>query len=100
MEERIGGRLGSCIRRWSEMKRLTLRKIRGRCGEIAETVPRGKKKRKEKECVDRGLDTVKLCYYQLDTGFTYCLGEKTPIRGNNGGRQLSETSLRKQIEQM
>lgn len=66
--ERIGWRLGSCIRRWSEMKRLTLRKIRGRCGEIVETALERKEKTR-RECVDWGLDTVKLCYYQLGIGF-------------------------------
>lgn len=35
-----------CIRRWSEMKRLTLSKIRGRWGEIAETVHEREKEEK------------------------------------------------------
>lgn len=76
----MGGRLRSCIRRWSEMKRLTVSEIRGRCGEIARPCTRAKKR--EKECVDWGLDTVKLWYYQLGIGFSECLDRKTPTGGN------------------
>lgn len=74
------------------MKRLTLSKIRGRCGEIAATVHERRKK-KRRECVDWGLDTIKLCYYQLGIGFSYCLDrKKLPLGGKWGGGQLIKIS--------
>lgn len=55
-----------------------------------------REKKRRRECVDWGLDTIKLCYYQLGIGCSHRLDRKTLTGGKKKGKsQLIKISLRK-----
>lgn len=47
-----------------------------------------REKKRRRECVDWGLDTIKLCYYQLGIGCSHRLDRKTLT----GGKKKREES--------